>query len=49
MAAGKQVQALGQFAAVVDGRTVVVLAGTRFPAGSPLVKANPERFGPVRS
>jgi hypothetical protein len=43
----KQVVARSGFVTELDGKTVVVVNGSRFAAGDPLVKANPERFEPV--
>ena len=36
------------FVAEVDGRTVVVLPGSRFRSTHPVVKDNPGQFGPVK-
>jgi hypothetical protein len=44
MAAAKTVIAREQFAAEIDGQTVIVLAGARFKATDPVVKANAEKF-----
>lgn len=38
--------ARASFTAEIDGRTVVVLEGARFPANAPVVKAHPGRFEP---
>jgi hypothetical protein len=42
--AGKKLAARTQFVAVLDGRTVVVLPGARFPVASEIVRAHPEMF-----
>ena len=42
--AAKMLVARHQFVAEIDGRTVVVLQGARFPTTDPLVKAHPEHF-----
>jgi hypothetical protein len=43
----KSLVARQQVVAEVDGKTVIVLEGARFPAGDPIVQANPEQFVPV--
>jgi hypothetical protein len=49
MAAPKQqVRAIGTFACEVKGREVLVHAGEVLPATSPIVKARPELFEPVK-
>ena len=45
--AAKLVVARESFATTVDGREVLVNAGTRVRSGHPLAKAHPQLFGPV--
>jgi hypothetical protein len=40
--------AIRQFPAEQDGKTVIVLAGTRFPSTDPIVKATPGMFESVK-
>ncbi|MDQ5821084.1 MAG: hypothetical protein M3540_06570 [Actinomycetota bacterium] len=47
MAAAKTVAARSQFVAEIDGRTVVVLEGARFPAGGAIVKGREDLFEPI--
>jgi hypothetical protein len=41
--------AVQQFVLERDGRTVVVLAGARFPSSSAVVKAHPTMFAPPKA
>jgi hypothetical protein len=40
--------AVRQFPAEQDGKTVIVLAGTRFPSTHRIVKQHPTMFEPVK-
>ncbi len=46
MASVKKLTARQQFVAEIDGRTVVVLAGARFPVASDVVKRYRQFFEP---
>lgn len=45
----QQAVARQQFVGELDGKTVVVLAGARFPANHPLVKERATMFEPQRT
>ena len=47
--AAKKLTARTQFVAVLNGATVVVLPGARFPADDPVVKAHRAYFDPPPS
>jgi hypothetical protein len=47
MAAAKTVAARSQFVAELDGKTVVVIEGARFPADAVIVKGREDLFEPA--